>query len=154
MNCEYCSNGTELSLMNAMCGIEMWTARHSLNRRHWPDCAPTGPNKPARGNAPGLSLPRICFRALKGRNRTICAALSGLGCLLMTITRGVAPSWFVVAPSGRSGARVRLQTLLRGVLFTVAIPLFLVDSPLFAANSPLADAAEKQDRAIIRTLLK
>src|SRR5689334_7079050 len=38
-----------------------------------------------------------------------CFALSGLVNLLITFTRGVAPGWFVVAPSGR-GVRGALQT--------------------------------------------
>src|SRR5438309_6701478 len=151
MNSARCSNGTELSLMNAMCGIEMWTARHSLNRRQRPSCAPPGPNKPAWGNAPGLSWSPICFRALKGRqSRMVCAALSGLGHFVTTCTQGVALGWFVGAPSGRR----RACSGQRSLLCTFAFLLFLVGSPLFAANSPLADAAEKQDRASIRTLLK
>src|SRR5436309_4548061 len=150
MNCARCSNDMVSSLMNAMCGIEMWTARHSLDCRRWPSCAPTGPNKPAWGNAPGWSWSPICFPALKGRNRTVCAALSGLDRFFATLSQGVALGWFVVAPSGRHCTRSGQRSLLCRFAFL----LFLVGSPLFAANSPLADAAEKSDRATIRTLLK
>ncbi|PYJ96917.1 MAG: hypothetical protein DME23_18245 [Verrucomicrobia bacterium] len=128
----------------------MWTARHSLDCRRWPSCAPTGLNKPAWGNAPGWSWSPICFPALKGRNRTVCAALSGLDRFFATLSQGVALGWFVVAPSGRHCTRSGQRSLLCRFAFL----LFLVGSPLFAANSPLADAAEKSDRATIRTMLK
>lgn len=81
-----------------------------------------------------------------------CFVLSGLTGLLTTLTQGVALGWFVVAPSGRSRARVRL--CLRTFVFAFAILLFSVGLPSFAASSPLADAAEKSDRATLRTLLK
>src|SRR5437879_6065366 len=152
MNCEYCSNGTELSLMNAMCGIEMGTARHSLDCRQWLGCAPTGLHKPAWGNAPGCSWPRICFRALKGRNRTVCAALSGLVDLLMMFTQGVALGWLVGAPSGR--LNLRPQVSLRCSIRLAFVALLVCVSIVRATDSRLADAAEKSDRATIRTLLK
>ena len=68
--------------------------------------------------------------------------------LLGMITRGVAPGWFVVAPSARG------QSSLRHALFRIAILSFVIGATSFASNSPLADAAEKSDRAAIRTLLK
>jgi uncharacterized protein len=67
----------------------------------------------------------------------------------MTFTRGVAPGWFVVAPSGR---RMRLGP--QSARFALSLLLFVVSSSSFAAESRFADAAEKSDRATIRTLLK
>jgi ankyrin repeat protein len=66
--------------------------------------------------------------------------------------------WFVkplvaigCAPSGRIHARFRL--LWRSVVVAFVV-LFAVGISSFAATSPLADAAEKSDRATVRTLLK
>src|SRR5258705_10466997 len=79
------------------------------------------------------------------------AALSGLVGFGVSFTQGVALGWFVFAPSGRNGAAVRRA--LRSVI--VLVILFFVSVPrLLATQSPLADAAEKSDRATIRTLLK
>src|SRR2546426_6227547 len=77
-------------------------------------------------------------------------ALSGLIDLLMTFARGVAPGWFVVAPSGRhcTGLGSKSARLMLGLL------LFVVSSSSFAAESRLADAAEKSDRTTVRALLK
>jgi hypothetical protein len=79
-------------------------------------------------------------------------ALSGLIDFFGTLTRGVAPGWFVVAPS------VLKRMLFRGcshpVLAVIAILFFLDGIALLAANSPLADAVEKQNRDAIRQLLK
>src|SRR6476620_10286961 len=79
-----------------------------------------------------------------------CFALSGLLDLWATFTRGVAPAWFVVAPSGR------WQTAgwLPRVSFVAFVTLFGCASVSFAANSPLADAVEKSDHSGIRVLLK
>src|SRR5687767_1974318 len=78
-----------------------------------------------------------------------CFALSGLVGLWGTFTRGVAPGWFVIAPSARYGACVRSERMLRWALLPFAMLIFVIGSPLFAANSPLADAVEKSDRTTI-----
>ena len=87
-----------------------------------------------------------------------CFALSGLGHLLATFTQGVALGWFVVAPSGRRHAEFRLSTWFRvgslSVALALSLPLIAIGTSVLAAESRLADAAEKSDRAIIRTLLK
>ena len=80
-----------------------------------------------------------------------CFALSGLVGLL-TLTRGVAPGWFVIAPSGRRQSTGRCPRCSCAPLVFAA--LFACASISFAANSPLADAVEKSNRATIRTLLK
>lgn len=118
--------------MNAMSGIE--TAK--------------GSSSSASGNV-----------AIQSRAR--CFALSGLGCFLDLITQGVALGWFVSAPSGRrNGQSVRrvdlgrIRSCFRPRFTLVAAILILGWPSLAAAASPLADAAEKSDRAAIRTLLK
>src|SRR6266496_469740 len=77
-------------------------------------------------------------------------ALSGLVGLLITFTRGVAPGWLVVSPSGRhcTGLEFKSGRLTLGLL------LFVVSLSTFAAESRLADAVEKSDRAAVRALLK
>src|SRR5262245_19316907 len=87
-----------------------------------------------------------------GIRSKFCFALSGLVGLGGPFARGVAPGWFVVAPSARRGPVGQLR---RGsCLCLVVAVLFVCVSNSFASNSPLADAAEKSDRAAIRTLLK
>jgi len=81
-----------------------------------------------------------------------CFALSGLVDLLTTFTRGAAPGWFIIAPSGRAFACRQSRLCFVGFVFVVLAIGFV--PALFAANSPLAAAAEKSDRAAIRTLLK
>src|SRR5687767_8809349 len=48
----------------------------------------------------------------------------------------------------------RNQKLLFYVSFSFSVSLLITGSPVSAANSSLANAAEKSDRASIRTLLK
>ena len=133
----------------------MKDARSTLGERPDWSFAPTGPNKPAWGIAPG-SWFAFCFRALKGRYipSANCFALSGLGRWLNVLTQGVALGWFVVAPSGRTALLRRRQSNARLVSRIIAILLLSFTTPLFAANLSLADAAEKSDRTAIRTLLK
>ena len=76
-------------------------------------------------------------------------ALSGLAGLCASFTQGVALGWFVFAPSRQRDK----YCCRRSILFVIGV-LFSVASGLSAAQSPLADAAEKQDIAAIRTLLK
>ena len=69
--------------------------------------APKGLQQTSPGQRPGFVVPQFFSspeRAKQGD--AICAALSGLGCLRMTITRGVALGWFVAAPSGHLPSRV------------------------------------------------
>ncbi len=84
--------------------------------------------------------------------RTAGDALSGLGYLFLTLTQGVALTWFVVAPSGRDPSP--LQSRLFPSSFALSVLLLIIGSTSFAAESRLADAAEKSDRATIRALLK
>lgn len=148
--------------MNGMYGIEMKSGgcpERVRSRR-----APKGPNKPAWGNAPDSWI-AICYRALKGRHMsaTHCFALTGLGRLLNTFTQGVALGWFVVAPLGRGQVRCRKPFAMGSVLWLGFRPytrcvacalVMLAVSQELLADSLLADAAEKSDRAAIRTLLK
>ena len=94
----------------------------------------------------------MIHRGMSGIRPKPCFALSGLIGLLATFARGVAPGWFVVAPSGRLQSRRRLlHGSCAGLAFAA---LFGCASISAAASSPLADAAEKSERAIVRTLLK
>ena len=146
------------NMMNNMCGIDRKCSALS-GLEHvvatltqgvalgWFVVAPAGLNKPAWGIAPGSWFQRF-FPALKGRNigRVGCAALSGLGRLATTWT------WFVIAPPGRDLRRPHSRLFY--LLFAYSVLLVNFASPSFAAESRLADAAEKSDRAALRTLLK
>ena len=139
--------------MNAMCGIEMEDDWHATDggkvpRGVQPSCAPKGPNIPAWGNAPSARVND--FPALKRRDirRIDRSALSGLGHSICALTQGVAPGWHVAAPSGRLMSRLLVGVTLLAVLLFAFLPNTV------AANSPLADAAEKSDRATLRSLLK
>src|SRR5881628_1077314 len=112
--------------------------------------APKGLQQTSPGQRPGLTNGIMTSPERAKPGDAICAALSGLDRFFATLSQGVALGWFVVAPSGRHCTRSGQRSLLCRFAFL----LFLVGSPLFAANSPLADAAEKSDRATIRTLLK
>jgi uncharacterized protein len=78
-------------------------------------------------------------------------ALSGLAGLWASFTQGVALGWFVCASSRRKHKCPWWHR--RSILFVIAV-LLCVPPELVAGNSPLADAAEKQDRAAIRKLVK
>src|SRR5689334_16526297 len=70
----------------------------------------------------------------------------------ITLTRGVAPGWFVVAPSVRNPIHLQFPRKFASLALSVWVGSLGFVS--FAAQSPLADAVEKSDRAALRTLLK
>jgi len=86
------------------------------------------------------------------------ALSSGLARLWTSLTQGVALGWFVFTPAGHRTANFSgPRSTNRGVRVAAFAPytlLLLISSSSFAADSRLADAAEKSDRATIRTLLK